>query len=91
MPLAMVNWTQFHAAVVVSAVVILHMFSLPPANGYPVGSTTFVTPKSPPVIAGSAKIKRNGQLLLTEVCFTAYYPCDVSSTKAKKGLPWLSR
>ncbi|THV08375.1 hypothetical protein K435DRAFT_847243 [Dendrothele bispora CBS 962.96] len=64
---------------------------LPTPDGYPVGSTTFVSPITPPVTAGSAKIKRNGQLLLDEVCWTAYYPCDISSSKLKKGLPWLSR
>ncbi|KAF5359052.1 hypothetical protein D9758_004751 [Tetrapyrgos nigripes] len=67
------------------------MFSLPAPDGYPVGSTTFITSVNPPVTAGSAKIKRNGRLLLDEICFTAYYPCDVPPKKAKKGPPWLSR
>ncbi|KIY74180.1 hypothetical protein CYLTODRAFT_341028 [Cylindrobasidium torrendii FP15055 ss-10] len=59
--------------------------------GYPVGSTTFVTPIQPPLKFGDAKTQDGKPALeLSEVAFTAYYPTD-TVVRRKKGLDWLLR
>ncbi|KIJ70137.1 hypothetical protein HYDPIDRAFT_77500 [Hydnomerulius pinastri MD-312] len=74
------------------------MFLPKPGGRFPVGATTFKL-AVPPSSLSRAKVpvsyatptELKPALVLQEVVFTAYYPADVQSSTAPRGLSWLLR
>jgi platelet-activating factor acetylhydrolase len=71
------------------------MFFLPEIQGrFAVGAITFVTPVRPACAVGSARLRNSSStpaFCLQEVAFTAYYPAELTSKTARKGVDWLIR
>lgn len=77
------------------------VFTLPkPTGRYQVGSTTFAaavhSPDPKELIIGDAKLKQKPNepaLTVSEICFTAYYPADLSNKTRKipNTTPWLGK